>query len=317
MAYNRITEAERNQIYAYKQAGNGNNEIARLLNRNKGSISRELSRNTGERGYRPQQAHQKARERARRPGARRFTPAVRQDAEAKLRAGWTPEMICGRARMEKRAHVCKETIYKHIYADAKTGGTLWTHLPRAKRKRKRRCPRNDGRGHIPNRRMIGERPAGVEGRRRVGHWEGDLINGAPGTGHLVTLVERKTRFTLVGKVLRKEAHEVGRAVIGMFQRCPRKALRSVTFDNGKEFSLHEWIASCVGLGVFFANPYHSWERGSNENVNGLARRVHPKGSSFATIDDDGLSRLDSYLNDRPRKCLGWRTPREEALRLFY
>jgi IS30 family transposase len=310
MTYKRITEGERNQIYALMQAGKGNNEIARQIGRHKSTVSREIKRNAGGRGYRPGQAQEKADERAKRPGARRFTEAVRLDAEERLRMGWTPEMISGRARLEGRPRVCKETIYGHVYADAKEGGRLWENLPRAKRGRKRRCPRKDGRGRIKDRRMIDERPPEVESRGVAGHWEGDLVNGAAGTGNLVTLVERKTRFLLVARVQTKEASEVADAVCGLMSPFPAHIRRSMTFDNGKEFALHALIAGAAGLDVYFAHPYRSWERATNENRNGLVRRLHPKKSSFAEIAGAEIARIGSYVNDRPHKCLGWRTPRE-------
>jgi transposase, IS30 family len=313
MAYSRVTREERNHIYRWRQEGLGVRLIAALLSRSASSISRELARNTGRRGYRPRQAHHLALERALRPGPRRFTEAVCLDAEARLREGWTPEIISGRARLEGRPWVCKETIYKHVYADAKRGGTLWTHLPRSRRKRRRRCPRQDGRGRgrIPNQRMIDTRPASVETRRQAGHWEGDLINGAHDTGNLVTLVERTTRFTLVGRTDSKEASEV-RAMIESLLAPLQPLMRlSVTFDNGKEFAQHEALARSLGLDVYFAKAYHSWERGTNENTNGLIRRLHPKQSSFADIGQAELDRIDTFLNDRPRKCLGWMTPREK------
>ena len=239
MAYTRVTEEERNLIYRWRQEDISLRKMARLLGRAASSICRELARNLGLRGYRPKQAHEKAQAQAKRPGPRRFTDEVRIDAEARLKEGWTPEMISERARLEGRSSVCKETIYKHIYADAKVGGILWKNLPRAKRKRRRRCPRQEGRGRgrIPNQRMIDTRPAEVETRRTIGHWEGDLINGAHNTGNLVTLVER--------------------------------------------------------------------------NMNGLIRRLYPKKSSFAGIGEAELKRIDRFLNDRPRKCLGWMTPREK------
>ena len=151
MTYTRVTEIERSQIYMLRQAGKGVREIARLLLRTASTISREVFRNTGGKGYRPKQAQELAEERARRPGPRRFTEEVRRDVEEKLRKGWTPEIICGRAKLEGRAHVCKETVYKHVYEDAKAGGDLWKTLVRAKRKRRRRCPRQEGcgRGVIP------------------------------------------------------------------------------------------------------------------------------------------------------------------------
>lgn len=313
MAYKRVTREERRLVYSWRRAGSGVREMARRLGRAASSISRELLRNRGKKGYRPKQAHWKATEKAKRPGPRRFTEAVRLDAEARLKDGWTPEIIGQRARLEGRAWVCKETIYKHIYADAKNGGTLWKSLPRAHRKRRRRCPRQDGRGRgrIPNQRRIDTRPAEVETRATVGHWEGDLINGAQATGNLVTLVERNTRFALVGRTASKEAEEVTRAICATFKTLPQQSRLSLTLDNGKEFARHEEVARTTGMDVFFARPHHSWERGTNENTNGLIRRLHPKKSSFAGIGKAELKRIDGYLNDRPRKCLGWMTPREK------
>jgi IS30 family transposase len=313
MTYKRVTVFERRCIRRWRQAGFNQSEIARRLDRPRSTISRETTRNTGGNGYQPHQAHRMAQERARRPGPRRFTEEVKADAEARLCNGWTPDMISGRARLEQRPWVCKETIYKHIYADAKVGGDLWKNLPRAHRKRRRRCPRDDGRqwGHIPNRRMIDTRPAEVETRASVGHWEGDLINGANKTGNLVTLVERSTRFTLLDRTQTKEAQEVTAAICRAFGLLPPAARLSLTLDNGKEFSWHEKVARKTGLDVFFARPYHSWERGTNENTNGLVRRLHPKKSSFSGIGKAGLKRIDTFLNDRPRKCLGWMTPREK------
>jgi len=253
-----------------------------------------------------------AQERARRPGSRRFTEEVKEAVEARLRDGWTPEVISGRARVEGRCWVCKETIYKHIYADSKAGGELWKHLPRAHRKRRRRCPREKGRrqGRILNQRMIDTRPPQVETRAVVGHWEGDLICGANKTGHLVTLVERRTRFTLVERTATKETKEVTRMMCRMFGQMPPASRLSLTLDNGTEFACHQRLARKTGLDVFFAHPYHSWERGTNENTNGLIRRLHPKKSSFAYIGKAHLKHIDTFLNDRPRKCLGWKTPRE-------
>lgn len=312
MTYKRVTGEERRLIYRWRREACGVREIARRLRRCAGSISRELVRNLGKKGYRPKQAHWKAQERAKRPGPRRFTEVVRLDAEKRLLEGWTPEIISRRAQLEGRAWVCKETIYKYLYADAKAGGELWKHLPRAHRKRRRRCPRQDGRGRgrIPNQRMIDTRPAEVETRQTVGYWEGDLINGAAKTGNLVTAVERKTRLTLLGRTDTKEASEVTPELSAMFLKVPLVARLGLTLDNGKEFARHEDLAHATGLDVFFARPYHSWERGTNENTNGLIRRLYPKGASFARIGDAELDRIDRFLNDRPRKCLGWQTPRE-------
>ena len=312
VVYTRITEEERTLIHRWIQEGEPQSEIARRLSRNPGSISREIGRNTGLRGYRPKQAHEKAKAQAKRAGSRRFTDEVRTDAEARLKEGWTPAIIGGRARREGRPWVCAETIYQHVYADAKAGGTLWKNLPRAKRTRRRRCPRQDGRGrgHIPTQRRIDTRPAEVETRQTIGHGEGDLINGANGTGNLATLVERRARCTLVDRTDSKEAPEVTRKICAWLKTLPTRARRSGTLDNGKEFAQHEEIARDTVMDGLFAHPYHSWERGTNENTNGLIRRLHPKKSSFAGIGRAELTRIDTFLNDRPRTCLGWSTPRE-------
>lgn len=313
MTYRRVTVIERRLIRMWRQAGYGQREIARRLNRPPSTISREIARNTGGCGYQPEQANRMAQDRARRPGPRRFTEEVKTDAEVRLRSGWTPEMISGRARLEGRAWVCKETIYKYIYAEAKAGGDLWKNLPRSHRKRRRRCPRDDSRqrGRISNRRLIDTRPAEIETRESVGHWEGDLINGANKTGNLVTLVERNTRFALVDRTETKKAKEVTRSICRLFAKMPQSSRLSLTLDNGKEFSLHEKLSRKTGLDVFFARPYHSWERGTNENTNGLIRRLHPKKSSFSGIGKAQLNKIDIFLNDRPKKCLGWMTPREK------
>ena len=312
MAYKRITEEERILIYRWSKENISINEIGRLLNRSPSSISREIIRNTGGKGYRPKQAHSKAQERAKRSGRRLFTVEMELHVVECLKRGWTPDIISNRARHEGRPFVCKETIYQYIYEDAKNGGNLWEYLPRAKRKRRRRCPRQEGRGRgkIPNQRRIDTRPKEVESRKVVGHWEGDLINGAHGTGNLVTLVERKSRFSLVGRTNTKEAAEVNLEMKRMFMLVPSITRTGVTFDNGKEFSRHEQLAEDIKIDVYFAYAYHSWERGTNENTNGLIRRLHPKKSSFSNITDTDLSHIDTYLNDRPRKCLGWFTPRE-------
>ena len=313
MTYNRVTEGERILICRWRQEKVSIREIGRRLGRSASTISREIRRNSGGRGYRAKQAHEKALERARRPGVRRFTEAVRSYVEEHLGKGWTPEAISGRLRLEGLASVCKETIYKYIYADYKAGGKLWLHLPRSHRKRRRRCSRKDGRGRgrIPNQRSIDSRPAEVATRQTAGQWEGDLIQGAAQTGYLITIVERKSRYTLLARTESKEAGEVTAIMSVLFQAMPSALRQGLTLDNGKEFAFHEQLSQTTGLEVFFAHPYHAWERGSNENTNGLIRRLYPKGSSFREIGNPELQLLDRYLNDRPKKCLGWKTPREE------
>ena len=314
MSYKRVTQEERRPIYYMRQAGDSLRDIAIRLGRAPSTISRELQRNKGKKSYRYKQADARAQARAKRVVPRRFTQEMKEEVARCLRyKKSSPQIICEQARQQGRPFVCKETIYQHLYADGKAGGRLWTLLTRSHKKRYRRCSRNDGRGkgRIRNQRRIDTRPAEVEARETLGHWEGDLINGAPGTGHLVTLVERKTRFTLIGRTQTKEAKEVTRAILRLFAELPPIARRSLTLDNGKEFAGHETIKRRLKMDVFFAHPYHSWERGTNENVNGLIRRLYPKRSSFAEVDGYQLWQLRRFVNDRPRKCLGWNAPGEE------
>lgn len=312
MDYTRISAEERRFIYEWRKDDLSLSEIARRLKRNKGSISREVGRNSGQKGYRYKQAQRQAETQATRAGDRTFNEEMRQEVRKKIPQGYTPGIIHGRAHLEGRAMVSPERIYQFIYEDARQGGELWRHLPRAKRKRARRCPRDDGRsrGHIPNQRRIDLRPDIVETRSRAGDWEGDLITGAAGTGHLVTLVDRKTLFTLTGKVDSKHADLVRQQIRTLFAQVSSQVRKTLTLDNGKEFALHEAMAQENGIDVYFAHPYHSWERGTSENTNGLIRRIFPKKSSFARIEHKELKHIDRYVNDRPRKCLGWLTPRE-------
>ena len=312
--YHRVTKEERRLIYFMRQEGDGIGEIARRLGRAGSTISRELRRNRGGKGYRYRQADARAQARTKRTVRRRFTPEMRAELDRALRyKRLTPQLISEQARAQGRPFACKETLYRYIYAESRTGGTLWTCLPRSHKRRWRRCSRRDngGRGRLLRQRRIDERPAEVATRETVGHWEGDLIQGAAGSGHLVTLVDRKTRYTLVGWTPTREAKDVTRVVVRLLSELPARVRHSLTFDNGKEFAGHETIAKRLKLDVYFAHPYHSWERGTNENVNGLVRRLYPKRSSFADVDAYQIWQLRRFLNDRPRGCLGWKTPSEE------
>ncbi len=267
MSYERVTEGERNQIYALRQAGKGINEIARQLGRHKSTVSREVKRNAGQR-YRPRQAHRKAVERAKRPGRggslKRFGATRRKLGGVVSRGDLQAGRVGGpRARARRRStSTCTQTRRR-----AATFGRIW----RAKRRRKRRCPRQEGRGRgvIPGRRGIETRPPEVGLRVVPGHWEGDLVAGAAGTGYLVTLVERVTRFALVGWVPTKEADVVSAEIIRLF-RGIGVICTGITFDNGKEFAGHAEISCALELrdGVFFATPYHSGSGGRTRTRTG-------------------------------------------------
>ena len=320
--YRRLTLEDRIIIRTLTQEGVSASGMARRLGRSPSTVCRELVRNRSRKGYRPKKAQAKADYRARSKASmrRKFTEGMWEDAKAKLEEGWTFEQIAGRARRDGRPTVSKETFYKEYYRRqalvlAGKSDEVLPPLPMRRKRRKARdrnakkC-RNAGRGKIPGRVDISERPKAVEGRARVGNWEGDLINGLKGTGNLVTLVERMTRFTLFWRIATKEAGEVSSAIAAMLANLPASFLKTLTFDNGKEFADFAELEQVLGLKVYFAKPYHSWERGTNENRNGVVRKVLPKGRSFDDITGEEMRRIDRMLNDRPLKCLGWRTPRE-------
>lgn len=309
MNYTHLTQDERYQIAILLKAGHKQSEIACLMNRHKSTISRELARNRGQRGYRPRQAHQLAVARMRATAnARRVEPSAWDFARAKLAEQWSPEQISGFLKVQGLPGVSHETLYQRIYADKRSGGNLWRHL-RCQKLRRKRYGRHDRRGTIPGRISIERRPPGVEARIRVGHWEGDTIIGANHRQALVSLVERKSRYTLLAKVERKTAELVGKAVTHLLK--PFKArVHSLTTDNGKEFAAHQSIAQQLDAAFYFAHPYASWERGTNENTNGLVRQYFPKKRRFDTIDDKEVRLAMDRLNHRPRKCLGFRTPHE-------
>lgn len=320
--YHRLTNEKRIKIETLRKEGLSRRGIAQRLGCSPSTVGRELKRNRGKRGYRAKKAQAKAayRARAKAEGRRKLSPEIWAYAKERLALGWTFEEISGRAKKEKRPTVGKETLYKEYYARqrlVKAGKSDEDLPPLPMRRKERKCRdrnakkyRSAGRGRIPGRVDIDERPASVESRARGGHWEGDLINGSAGTGHLVTLVERMTRFTLFVRVASKEAGPVAGAVIGLLAALPKGILGTLTFDNGKEFALFKAMEQALGLKVYFAKPYHSWERGTNENRNGVVRRVLPKGRSFGDVTEEEMRRIDSLLNDRPLKCLNWRTPRE-------
>ena len=320
--YHRLTSENRITIRALWEEGFSKSEIARHVGCDRATIGRELERNKSKKGYRPKKAQgmAAARIRAKAAGRRKMTEAIWEDAKGKLGLGWTFEQISGRAKRDKAPTVCRETFYKEYYgrqALVRNGESDEDLPPLPKRQKKRKARdrnakkyRNAGRGKIKDRVDIDKRPKTVENRARVGHWEGDLINGLKGTGNLVTLAERMTRFTLVAYAASKETGGVMAAIIGMLASIPKDMLKSLTFDNGKEFAAFKQLEQALGLDVYFAKPYHSWERGTNENRNGIVRKVLPKGTPFDDILEAEMKRIDYMLNDRPMKCLNWRTPRE-------
>jgi IS30 family transposase len=235
---------------------------------------------------------------------------LREYVRKKLQQYWSPEQICGRIQKEHRTDISVITIYNWIYRDRDAGGEFYKHLRQSHRRRRKRRVGEDRRGQMPGRRMIDERPDVVNERQRIGDWEGDTIEGRKGSGIIATHVERKARYTVAVKVADKSADSVTKATLEAMGKLPPAKVRTMTFDNGKEFAGFKELECGLGMRSYFARPYHSWERGTNENTNGLLRQFFPKGMDFGAVLETDVDRALELLNNRPRKCLNYRTPTE-------
>lgn len=314
MNYKNLTAEERYQIDDLWREGFNQTEIAKKIGRSKSTLSRELNRNKGDRGWRPRQAQVKATERLVRRGssnARKISVAAWEYTKKHLiKDQWSPEQIAGRLLLEGQESLSHETIYQRILEDKNSGGTLYTHLRCKKKRKKRYGSARSTRGAIPNRIDIDQRPAIVDSRKRIGDWEGDTIIGSHTGGVVIaSMVDRKSRFTVLAKSKNKTTHSVVNS-INQRMLSIKKLVSTITLDNGKEFSLHQMMSNVLNADIYFAKPYHSWERGLNENTNGLVRQYFPKKMPFDDISSSELHRVNKKLNDRPRKCLGFKTPFE-------
>ncbi len=280
MSYTQLTQEQRYQIYALLKMGHNRTEIAAVIEMHKATISRELGRNSGLRGYRPKQAHHKALSR-RNHSLARIMPEIWEMIEAKLHLEWSPEQVSGWLQRRFAIQVSHEWIYQHILVDKKAGGELYRHL-RCQKKRRKRYGSYDRRGKLPNRVSIEERPLIVEQRQRIGDWEVDTIVGKGHHQGIVTLIERKSRFALLSKVEQRTADQVSQAMIDLLLPVSDR-LHTITADNGKEFAEHERVAHELQVDFFFAHPNAAWERGANENMNGLVRQYIPKKCNFASV----------------------------------
>ena len=306
--YHQLTEEERIEIYAQRKAKKSAKNIAVKIKRSPSTIYREIKRNSGQRGYRPKQAHEKASNRKKIPRTIKMTKEVIRFIINALKKEWSPEQISAKMKENLGVKISIEWIYQFIYERQKHGDDLYKYLRIAGKKRKRkRCKATDGRGKIRNRRSIDERPAVIEERLRIGDWEVDLVSGAHHKGFLVTLVERKSRFVVVGHVKQKKSSLVRAEIIRIMSQYKSKIL-TLTFDNGLEFCEHEEVASALNCDSYFAHPYCSWERGTNENTNGLLRQYFPKHTNLRDIDLSQIIFAQNRLNSRPRKILGFKTP---------
>ncbi len=315
---------EREDLYAFKKAGFSLGNIAKKLGRNKGSLSRELKRNrTLKHGlekfsgtYLPCRAQEKADKRAvtQRSQASWKGPGVLLYVKRKLtEKKWSPETIAGRLPKEHPGlHICHETIYQMVYAKQNKQFKLWKYLTIKRKKRMQKAGRSVHReGRIPEAISIDFRPRSVQRRKQVGHWETDNVIGKISDDTALSVsVERKTRVTLITKLKSKKADEKLTALFTRFSVLPEILRKTMTTDNGKENTRHKELTNQLGMQVYFCHAYHSWEKGTVENMNGRIRRYIPKGLSIDTISEETINAIEWQLNNTPRKCLNWKTPLE-------
>lgn len=317
--YHHLTASERDMIASLKAAGTSIREIARALDRDPGTISRELKRNASPEYqlYMSQRAQGRAdqRRKAASHHPRLKNEQLRSYVHEKLTLGWSPEQIAGRVRLDHpELSISHEAIYQYLYHPrTKDRQALIRCLRRAHRHRKsRQLGRRERKTKIPGRISIDQRPAEVASRDTFGHWEGDSLISRKSKAALNSLVERQTRLLYLTRLPQKTASATSQAIRSRFQGLPASARRSLTLDNGTENTLHQDITTALGLPCYFAHPYASWERGTCENTNGLIRWYLPKGTDFSTLSEEQIAHIEYLLNSRPRKCLGFRTPLEVA-----
>ena len=317
MRYHQITPEERYTLATLrKQSPRPTTaEIARLMGRHRSTIGREIRRNSTapDGAYRYARAQEAANGRRRRSRKRsHFTPQQWQMIEKLLRADLSPEQVSGWLARRRLLQISHETIYQHIWRDKRHGGDLWRRL-RQRPKYRKRYGTHEKRGRLAGKRHISERPAAVELRRQMGHWEMDTVSGTGSKHCIVTLVERATGCALIAKLADHTKAQLNRRVIQMI-REQRRLFKTITVDNGTEFHGYEEIERATGVRFYFATPYHSWERGTNENTNGLIRQYVPKRRSMKNLTQVQCNEIACILNNRPRKRLGFRTPLEELRR---
>ena len=310
MRYHQITSDERYmqlRRYDFNQA-----EVAEIVGRHRSSISRELRRNrsTCDGAYRPSKAAERTRgRRARSRRNSRFTVDDWRLVEGLLQQQWSPEQIAGRLRRHGVLSISHEPNFTHVWRDKARGGQLHRHLRGARKQRRKRHNSYDSRGRLAGKRHISERPATVEARTAIGHWEVDTVVGVGTKDCVATVVERTTGFTMLGKLANRSSRGMSRRLRKLIRREPTR-VQTLTADNGTEFHDYAAVEAATGVTFYFATPYHSWERGTNENLNGLLRQYLPKRSSLAGLTQRDCDALAHCLNTRPRKRLGYRTPEE-------
>jgi len=275
------------------------------------TLSREIRRNSGERGYRYQQADNKAVSRRSQASQmpKKLNESMSKEIRLRLMVDWSPEQISGRLTLENKP-ISHETIYRYVWQDKRMGGELYRHLRHHGKRYNKRSSGKAGRGCISNRIDIAERPAIVEEKSRIGDWEGDTLSGVRHKAEaILSYVDRCSKLTILQKLGRKTADQVRRKTVKRLSKLPHP-VHTITYDNGKEFADHEEIAKALDAACYFATPYHSWERGLNEHTNGLVRQYIPKSSDLSAVSDEEIQAIENRLNHRPRKVLNYRTPFE-------
>ena len=310
MTYHQLTQEERYLIIAQRMCGCSAAQIARALSRHRSTIGRELRRNVTHHDgdYRAEKAHSYAVARRRRCRRRPHFSAQDLAQVARLvRRKWSAEQISGVLKKRGTLRISHETIYRRIRWDKRAGGDLWRHTRIMSKFGRKRYRSHDSRGVLPGKRPIGDRPAEVEARQRIGHWEGDTVMGSDLRHCVLTLVERKTGYAIIKKLAARNTEQVTRAATRAIRRHCRR-FKTLTLDNGTEFHNYAVLEERFPVKVYFATPYHSWERGSNENFNGLVRQYLPKGMCMSTVTQTQCDHIADDLNHRPRKRHGFDTP---------
>ena len=312
--YSQLDLDDRIEVFRLHEDGKAAREIARIMGRHPSTIGRELKRNSLPKGgYKPTTADRMAwARRGRLSRLERLNP-LGELVRDRLAMGWSPEQIAGRLRHEEAEHgVSHESIYRFIYRPKIRPEKLYRYLPRAKAIRGRRYFKRR-RDPIEGRRSIHERPQTADQRQEFGHWEGDLMQFRTQRGNLLTLCERKTRFTVTSPLKTKTAAETGTVLRRLFQALPKRAKLTVTFDNGGEFAEHQALTRETGINAFFCDPHSPWQRGTIENTNGIIRRDMPRKKDIDSYTEKDIDELTWAINSTPRKCLGFKTPAEAFL----
>ncbi len=309
--YQPLTQDDRTIIYTLCKENYSKTYIANFLGRSTSTITREIKRNSGDKGYRYKQAQMKSEARKSLSSkSKKWNSDLELKVKILLQENYSPEQISKRLYLEKNISISHERIYQFIRNDRKSGGELYLHLRQGKKKRRKSYGSRATKGsRIKNRVPIRERPEYINDRSEFGHWEADLIIGKGHKKAMITLVERKSGFTIIKKVESKNAELVATEMNKAFKPFAH-IIKSITFDNGLEFANHKEVAITIKCDTYFADPYSSWQRGTNENTNGLIRQYFPKGSDFDNYTDRDVSNVMYSLNNRPRKRLAFFNPYE-------